>query len=193
MWVPGRWALSAFQVALVALAIFMIVKRRGRVGWHPVPGLLAGAAAWGFLQIALHQTAYAWRTSDAVLNCTVNLIAFSVAACLATSRQERERFLRAILIFAFALSIVAIFTVLTSPPDKVFWFFDVGTGSPTLGPFVYRNQYAAFVEAVPAPWRFSARLRTVVVPLATSPSPPRCSLPSSPADRAPDRSSVWRK
>ena len=30
----------------------------------------------------------------------------------------------------------------------MFWAFDVGTDAPTLGPFVYRNQYAAFVEAV---------------------------------------------
>lgn len=148
MWVPGRWALSAFQVALFALAIFMIVKRRGRIGWHPISVLLTIAIVWGIFQIVAHRTIYEWRTRDHILNWTVNLTAFSVAACLATIHKSRERFLRAILIFAFLLSIVATFTVLTSPPDKVFWFFDAGTASPTLGPFVYRNQYAAFVEAV---------------------------------------------
>src|SRR5262249_54226361 len=30
----------------------------------------------------------------------------------------------------------------------VFWIYDSGTSLSTFGPFVYRNQYAAFVEAV---------------------------------------------
>src|SRR5579862_414203 len=148
MWIPGRWALSAFQVALFALAGFLIIKRRGRIGWHPIAVLLLLAALWGVLQIALHQTIYEWRTRDAVLSWITNLTAFSVAACLAGSRTSRERFLNATLIFALVLSFIAILTVLTSPPDKVFWRFDAGTTSPTLGPFVYRNQFAAFVEAV---------------------------------------------
>lgn len=144
MWVPGRWAVCALQIALFALAIFLIVKRRFRIGWHPIGGLLALAALWGIFQIAAHQTIYAWRTGDAVLNWTTNLTAFLVAMCVI----RREKFLHAILFFTFALSIIAIFTVLTSSVDKVFWWFEVGTTSPTLGPFVYRNQWAAFVEAV---------------------------------------------
>jgi O-antigen ligase len=144
MWVPGRWALALYQVALFALAIFFVVRRRARIGFHPIAALLAVAAAWGIFQIATHRSVYEWRTGDAVLIWVTNLAAFCSAFCLA----RRERFLRAVLIFAFLISVIAIFTVLTSPPDKVFWFFDVGTSSPTLGPFVYRNQYAAFVEAV---------------------------------------------
>ena len=148
MWIPGRWALCAFQVALFGLAIFLILKRRARLGWHPVAGLLAIAVAWGIVQIATHRTVYAWRTGDAILNWTVNLAAFSAAVCVAARVSRRERFLGAILFFAFFLSLLAIFTALTSPPDRVLWWFDAGTTSPTLGPFVYRNQYASFVEAV---------------------------------------------
>ncbi len=145
LWVPARWALSGFQVALVALAAFTIARRRG-IGFHPVALPLAAAAAWGLLQIATHQTIYAAKTWDAVLNWTTNLVAFSLALCYASNPLRRERFLRLVLIFAFVLSIVATFTVLTSPAGKAFWWFDTGSGLPTLGPFVYRNQYAAFVE-----------------------------------------------
>ena len=144
MWIPGRWALGAFQLALFALAIVTIARRRFAIGWHPVGVLLAIAPLWGVAQIAAHQTVYAWRTGDAVLNWTANLAAFSLAVCL----NRREKFLQSTLIFASLMSVIAIFTVLTSAPDKVFWVFNAGTSNPTLGPFVYRNQYAAFVEAV---------------------------------------------
>lgn len=150
MWLP-RWALSAFQVALFAMAALAIVRRirSGQaIGLHPVGLLLAAAAAWGVMQVLAHRTVDPFRTWDADLNWITYLTAFALAYDSAQSRPARERFLRAVLIFAFALSIASIFTVLTSPPGKVFWIFETGSGSQTLGPFVYRNQYAAFVEAV---------------------------------------------
>jgi O-antigen ligase len=104
--------------------------------------------AWGAIQIAAHRTVYELKTWEAMLGWMVNLAAFSLALEYCGDVERRERFLRVILIFAFALAVVASFTVLTSPHGVVFWKFDLGTGAPTLGPFVYRNQYAAFVEAV---------------------------------------------
>jgi len=44
--------------------------------------------------------------------------------------------------------VVSIFTYLTSPAGKIFWIFDSGSDFRALGPFVYHNQYAAFIEAV---------------------------------------------
>jgi O-antigen ligase len=147
LWVPARWALAAFQVALFALAMFTIARRRG-TGFHPVALLLAAAVAWGLLQIAMHQAVYQTRTCDAALNWTTNLVAFSLALSHTSNPGRRERFLHVVLIFGFLLSVAATFTVLTSPTGKIFWWFDAGTDHPTLGPFVYRNQYAAFVEVV---------------------------------------------
>jgi O-antigen ligase len=144
MWVPARWPLSGFQLMLFALAIFRLVRRR--IAWHPAGALLACAALWGIFQIAAHRTIDEWKTWDAVLNWTTDLVAFSLA--LELGAQPRERFLRILLIFAVALTIVASFTALASPAGRVFWTFDSGTKLPSLGPFVYRNQYAAFVEAV---------------------------------------------
>ncbi len=105
---------------------------------------LALAAAWGFFQIAAHRTVYEWHTWEASIAWITNLAAFFVAM-----RQGRARFLQSTLVFAFVLSIVATLTAFSSPPDKVFWIFDAAMDPhPTLGPFVYRNQYAAFVEAI---------------------------------------------
>ncbi len=144
MWVPARWALSAFQVALFGMAIVSVFRRRLHL--HPIALLLTLAALWGIFQIAAHRTIYEWKTWDAVLNWATCLAAFSLACELGSA--QRERFLRILLMFAVALSIIASFTALTSPAGRVFWIFDAGTNVPTLGPFVYRNQYAAFVEAV---------------------------------------------
>lgn len=150
MWLP-RWALSAFQIALFAMAALAIIQRirTGRtIGLHPVGLLLAAAVAWGLMQIVAHRTVDPFRTRDAVLNWITYLAAFALAYDTVSTRLARERFLRAVLIFTFVLGIASIFTVLTSPAGKVFWIFETGSGSQTLGPFVYRNQYASFVEAV---------------------------------------------
>ena len=39
-------------------------------------------------------------------------------------------------------------TVFSSPEGMAFWVFHAGSDRRTLGPFVYYNQYAAFIEAV---------------------------------------------
>ena len=147
LWVPDRWALSVFQVALFALVAVRIVQRRlltlPLAAW-----MLAGAAAWGVLQVATGWSVDRVTTLDAVLSWLTNLAAFMLAADLYRNADRRERFLRSTLIFATTLAVASIFTFLTSPAGKVFWIFDSGSESRTLGPFLYQNQYATFVEAV---------------------------------------------
>ena len=110
--------------------------------------LLAGAGAWGIVQMTMGQTVYPHRTLETTLDWITNLVAFSLALELGRRAKERGRFLESAVVFAAVLSLSAIFTLLTSPPGRVFWLFDSSAGVATLGPFVYRNQYAAFVEAV---------------------------------------------
>ena len=147
LWVPARWALSTFQVALFALAAVRIAQRRS-VGMHFVGILLAAAAAWCALQIAMGWSIDRVTTLDATLNWITNLTAFALAANLYRNAQLRERFLRAALIFTSIVAVISIFTFLTSPLGKAFWVFETGIDWPTLGPFVYQNQYAAFIEAI---------------------------------------------
>ena len=147
MWIPARWALSVFQVALFALASVRIVQRRSFT-FPFAAWMIAAAAAWGVLQVTAGWTVDRVTTLDSILGWATNLAAFLLAADLCRDRERRERFLRSTLIFASILAVVSIFTFLTSPAGKVFWIFDSGSESRTLGPFVYHNQYAAFVEAV---------------------------------------------
>ena len=129
--IPARWALTAFELALFALAGALILRRRFVIGFHPVAVLLACAAFWGVLQIAIGSSVDAQRTLEAVLHWVTNCVAFSVALVLTRDRGRRQQFLTAQLIFALLLSVGAIIGLFTVS---------------ALGPFVYRNQFAAYIE-----------------------------------------------
>jgi O-antigen ligase len=131
--VEGRWALTAFQLALLALAAALIVRRRFSIHPHPVAILLAAAALWGVFQTALGISVDAHRTLEAALGWIVNCAAFSIALAVTGDSLDRRRFLTAQLFFALALSVAAVIGLLTISQ---------------LGPFVYKNQFAAYVESV---------------------------------------------
>lgn len=149
LWVQERWAVSAFEVGMFALAICSIAAfaPHSSLRRHPVFLALAGTVSWGLLQLATHQTVYRWSTWDAVLHWLAALVVFSLAFQYLAKAGARKTFLQAVLIFSFALSIVSVLQFFTSDA-KAFWFFDNGFAHNVLGPFVYKNQYAAFIESV---------------------------------------------
>ncbi|MBZ5632890.1 MAG: O-antigen ligase family protein [Acidobacteriia bacterium] len=147
MWVPARWGLSAFQIAVFALAAVRIVQRK-HVAVHPTIVLLGVAVVWGLLQALAGWTVDRFKTLNEVLNWTTYLAVFTLALDLGRDRRRRERFLNAVLWFETALAAISMLTVFSSPPGIVFWIFHAGSDQRTLGPFVYYNQYAAFIEAV---------------------------------------------
>jgi O-antigen ligase len=147
LWVPGRWAISAFEVAICALAIARIFQRRLPIV-HPVGILLATIALWALLQVSVGWSVQVLNTQQAALDAVVNLAAFSLAFDDARDAKRREQFLRTLLWFAPAIAVLAIFTALTSRMGYAFWAFPVEQDVLTFGPFVYHNQYAAFIEAI---------------------------------------------
>src|SRR5579871_2594853 len=79
MRVESRWALTAFELALFTLAAAQLVQRRFAIRPHPIALLLAAAALWGVLQVALGISVDPQRTLEASLGWTVNCAAFSLA------------------------------------------------------------------------------------------------------------------
>jgi hypothetical protein len=151
MWVPARWALSAFQIAVFALAAASVVRHsreKTSLAVHPTAILLGAAVLWGLLQASTGWTVDRSKTLNEVLNWTTNLAVFGLALALSRDVQRRERFLSAVLWFGTVLAALSMLTVFSSPAGMVFWIFRGGSEGPTLGPFVYYNQYAAFIEAV---------------------------------------------
>jgi O-Antigen ligase len=151
MWVPARWALSAFQIAVWALAAVRIVRRMGQrksLSIRPTAVLLGAAVVWGLIQVSAGWTVDRFKTLNEVLNWTTYLAVFAVALELSRDQRRREQFLSAVLWFGTALAAISMLTVFSSLPGIVFWRFHAGSDLRTLGPFVYYNQYAAFIEAV---------------------------------------------
>ena len=146
LWTPGRWAASLFQTGIFVLAILWIA-RPYRLRWTPVSIPLAAAVLWGLAQLALNRTIYRWETWNAVLTWTTQLVCFLLAFQLFAEGHIRNQFLRALFYFGFALSVISTLQLFTAQ-GKVFWLFPSGYKDLVLGPFVYHNQYAAFVEMV---------------------------------------------
>ncbi|MBI1790322.1 MAG: O-antigen ligase family protein [Acidobacteria bacterium] len=148
LWVPYRWAVSLFQTGVFALALAWTLRQVVRPqSWHSsvllVP--LTATVGWGLAQLALGQTVYPWETWNALLKWGTNLALFFLALQVFSDPVLREGFLRTVLYFGAALSVVASVQMYTSE-GRVFWLFPTEYTDFVLGPFVYRNQYAAFME-----------------------------------------------
>src|SRR5207302_1390936 len=97
---------------------------------------------WGLFQLACGSTVNRWDTSVAVLTWAGNLLAFAVTLQVCASSSRRRRFLRSLVYFAYALSVLSVLQYFSSE-DKILWFYK--TDGRALGPFVSRDRYAAFV------------------------------------------------
>lgn len=151
-WAPSRWAFASVQVGLSVLAcawLLRIVRASDSVRFDWVAVAPAGAALWGVLQLASGASVYPWATEQAVLDWFYRFVACLLALAWFRAQAHRERVLAGLLWFGFALAVVATVQRFTAP-GRVFWLFDCGVPS-AMGPFVYYNQYAAFMETVLPP------------------------------------------
>ena len=147
LWVKERWALGllqagAFFLGMVWTAGWAFGKVPFRGSYLLLP--FTGAVVWGLLQLLLRTTVYRFDTWEAVLFWgTVFVLVF---LSLQTLQEEvvRRAFLRALFYFGFAMSVLATTQYFTSG-GSVFWLFSSGY-EDALGPFVYRNNYAAYIE-----------------------------------------------
>jgi O-antigen polymerase len=148
LWVSDPWALATFQAGVFLAGLGWIWRYAlRRVPLHVTAAMapLAIAALWPLLQLAANRTVYRWETWNSFWCWLVNFVLFFLVVQLAADAARLQRFLTALLYFACALSAVATLGLFTSD-GKIFWMFPSGYSDYVLGPFVYRNQYAAFVE-----------------------------------------------
>jgi hypothetical protein len=148
IWIDARWAWSAVQSAVfVSVAVWAAGQWRRpsavRGSLWLVP--LCAAPLWGLLQLAAHRTVYRWGTWDSVLIWATWLALFFLALQLFQPPAARHWFLRFVVYFGCGMSVLATVQMFTSR-GKIFWLFPSGYTDYVLGPFVYRNQYAAFLE-----------------------------------------------
>jgi hypothetical protein len=158
LWVPHPWATAALELgALAAGLTWSVLIALNRASAQVVSALapLGCAALWPLVQLTAGSAIYAWNTWDSLWTWAVYLVFFFLALQVATDPHYLLRFLQAALYFSFALSVISSLQMFTSG-GKVFWLFESGYQNYVLGPFVYQNQYAAFIELMlPLPLYFS--------------------------------------
>jgi O-antigen ligase len=148
LWVPAYWPVTVFQVGIFALAGIAVLRARlspPPFAWPFIP--LSFAVLWGLFQLLTGRTAYAFDTQLAVLRWATFLCVFMVAISLFREDTDRRWFRSAITWFAFFVSTLATIQTFTSQ-GRVFWAFDTPYTDYVMGPFLSRNHYAAFIEAV---------------------------------------------
>jgi O-antigen ligase len=116
-------------------------------------------ALWGLVQLAAGWTVVKAGTVDAILYWLTAACLAWLAAQISPDRQGVERPLRYIVAAGAAICFIGLLHLYTSD-GRVFWLFPSGYDSRIPGPFVSRNNYAAFVELIlPAVLVFAMRSR----------------------------------
>jgi O-antigen ligase len=147
---PVRWPVAIFDAGLFALGAIWaarLVARPGTFRSHPLATALAAMAAWPLVQLAAGTSVYRFETWNAALVWGAHLTVFLLALQTFGDRVRLGRFLDALLWFGTAIAALSLVQLFTSG-GRIFWLFPTAYTDLVLGPFVYRNNYAAFVELV---------------------------------------------
>ncbi|MEZ5403524.1 MAG: O-antigen ligase family protein [Bryobacteraceae bacterium] len=123
---------------LLSGALILLADRR-TIRPHWTCALLAAVALWGAVQLLFGWTIYRYATIEWTLIWLGNLAAYELG----------RRFAPRDTLFVFACCVAIAGTVqAATAPGAVFWIFESGFEDMVTGPFVYHNQFAAFVEIV---------------------------------------------
>lgn len=151
MWVQARWPSTipevvAFSLAAIWAAAGLTGRVRLRFSFALVP--LAALLLWTGFQMAIGASVYQWHTKAALLYWSANAALVFAGLQVFGNSRLRMRFLGALVMFGFAMAVIAPAQAL-DPQNKVFFLFDL----PKVwwipyGPFPYTNQYAAFIELI---------------------------------------------
>ncbi len=148
MWNPSFWSIAIPEVGSFCVAaawlIVAIVRGRPLRSAFVLFALIAGTL-WSAMQLATGVTIYRWATSLATLYWATGAAVVFIALQIFGDEGIRRFYLRALVITGFVFAIVAPLQLFTSD-GKIFWMFDVKYSNIAMGPFVYPNQYAAFIE-----------------------------------------------
>jgi O-antigen ligase len=150
MWEPAFWATSLPEVTVCALAavwlIFAVLSNE-KLQFSFVLIPLAGTALWPVLQLLTGVTINRWTTSVAALYWATNAAVVFIGLQIFSDAGMRRWYLRALVMAGFVIAVISPLQLFTGE-GKIFWLFQTRAAEVAMGPFVYTNQYAAFIELV---------------------------------------------
>jgi O-antigen ligase len=147
-WRQDFWATALPEVSVFALAAVWLIAgivnaERLQSGFVLIP--VVAAVLWPLLQLAVGATVYRWATSLAVLYWAANAAVVFVGLQIFSEPAIRRWYLRVLVIAGFLISVAAPLQKFTAE-GKIFWLFPTLYPATVMGPFVYENHYAAFIE-----------------------------------------------
>lgn len=148
LWAPGYWPVAVFEVSMFGLAIIAALhclRTPPRFSYPLVPLLFA--VLWGVLQLWTGCTVSAFETRIALTRWTTLLAAFIASWVLFQDANVWRWFRSAMLWFGFFVAVLATVQTFTAG-GKVFWIFQTEYSERVMGPILYQNHYAAFIEVV---------------------------------------------
>jgi O-antigen ligase len=144
LWLEQRWAWSLFQVGIFAVAACCVWQTR-QFTVSPALSVLGAAAVWPLAQLWFATTSSRGITWEAAFNWFTFLVVFAMGCHILSETAARQWFLHASVLFGMVVAVIALLQQHTSH-GRIFWWFASGYPDDVLGPFVNRNQYAAWVE-----------------------------------------------
>lgn len=155
MWAPQRWAIGVSQIAIFGVGIAFFASNWSKIdafraGFAPIS--LLGMLFWGALQLTFGWTVSPSQTSEAMLYWATNLCALLVASSLSRDPSERNFLCKWLFLLGVGVSVFSLIHNFTSG-GLMYWRFPAPYDENLWGPFLYRNQYAAFIELLlPFAW-----------------------------------------
>jgi hypothetical protein len=147
LWVQAFWPIAVFEVGSFLFAAASILRYGQRLLPLPFPLIpLTCAVLWGVFQWLTGRTVYAFDTKLAILRWASFWSIFITGILLFRDERVSRWFRSVMLWFGFLLAVEATIQNFTSP-KKIFWMFPTQYDR-VMGPILYHNHYAVFIEIV---------------------------------------------
>ena len=148
LWVPGYWPIAVFELSMFGLAVGAVLRwlrAPPRLAYPLLPLLFA--VFWGLLQWWTGRTVSPFETRIAIARWATLVAVFITALVLFEDPRVHRWFRSAMLWFGFLVAVLASLQTFTAG-GKVFWVYQTENIERVMGPILYHNHYAAFIEVV---------------------------------------------
>ena len=143
------WSESLLEIGAALLFLFWawLAYRspEPKISWNPLNWPLLGFIGIGLLQLLFHGTAYAFLTRMELLKLAAYFLFFFLLAQAFRTRAELSMLAWFLVLFCFAVSLLAIIQHFTSG-GEIYWIRSLKIEGDPYGPYVNRNHFAGFVE-----------------------------------------------
>jgi O-antigen ligase len=143
------WSESILEIGVALLFVYWAAlaywRHDARIEWNPLNWPLLGFVGIGLLQLLIHGTAYPFLTRTQLLELASYFLFFFLITQAFRSREEFSKLAWFVILFGFAVSLLAISQHFTSE-SEIYWFSSLKVNGTPFGPYVNRNDFAGFVE-----------------------------------------------